>query len=77
MIPIDKGMHMPHNGAGNRPKYPFRSMEIGDSFFVAGDPPGKKSANVMSMARRHLPMRFASRQVTEGGQRGIRVWRIA
>jgi hypothetical protein len=56
-------------------KYPFRTMQIGESFFV----PGGKQANVGGCAYAHCSTsagrgkRFTTRTV-EGG---VRCWRIA
>jgi len=68
-IEITKGMPTPR---GRRAKYPFRDMEIGDSFFAAGS----SVIGIHGCARRHRPMRFTCRSVVEDGVAGIRVWRI-
>ena len=68
-ISITKGLPTPHRG---RAKYPFRDMEVGDSFFVRG-------ASVIGLhgcARRHRPKRFTCRTLVENGVAGVRVWRI-
>ena len=69
-IEITKGLPTPHRG---RTKYPFRDMELGDSFFA----PGSSVIGIHGCARRHRPMRFTCRSVVENGIAGIRVWRIA
>lgn len=69
-IVITKGLPTPR---GRRAKYPFRDMEIGDSFFA----PGSSVIGIHGCARRHRPMRFTCRSVVEDGVPGIRVWRIA
>ena len=68
-IEITKGLPTPR---GRRSKYPFRDMEIGDSFFA----PGSSVIGIHGCARRHRPMRFTCRSVVEDGVAGIRVWRI-
>ena len=68
-IVITKGLPAPR---GRRAKYPFRDMEIGDSFFA----PGSSVIGIHGCARRHRPMRFTCRSVVEDGVSGIRVWRI-
>ena len=70
VIAITKGLPTPR---GRRAKYPFRDMEIGDSFFA----PGSSVIGIHGCARRHRPMRFTCRSVVEEGVPGIRVWRIA
>ena len=68
-IEITKGVPTPHRG---RSKYPFRGMELGDSFFA----PGATVIGLHGCARRHRPMRFTCRSVVENGVAGVRVWRI-
>jgi hypothetical protein len=68
-IEITKGLPTPHRG---RSKYPFRDMELGDSFFA----PGGTVIGLHGCARRHRPMRFTCRSVVENGVAGVRVWRI-
>ena len=68
-IEINKGLPTPR---GRRSKYPFREMDIGDSFFA----PGSSVIGIHGCARRHRPMRFTCRTVVENGVGGIRVWRI-
>lgn len=70
LIEITKGVPAPR---GRRAKYPFRDMDIGDSFFA----PGSSVIGIHGCARRHRPMRFTCRSVVENGVAGIRVWRIA
>lgn len=69
-IAITKGLPAPR---GRKSKYPFRDMELGDSFFA----PGSSVIGIHGCARRHRPMRFTCRSVVENGIAGIRVWRIA
>lgn len=70
VIEITKGMPTPR---GRRSKYPFRDMEVGDSFFA----PGSSVIGIHGCARRHRPMKFTCRSMVENGVAGIRVWRIA
>ena len=70
VIEITKGLPTPR---GRRSKYPFRDMEVGDSFFA----PGSSVIGIHGCARRHRPMKFTCRSVVEDGVVGIRVWRIA
>ena len=67
---ITKGLPTPR---GRKSKYPFRDMEVGDSFFS----PGSSVIGIHGCARRHRPMKFTCRSVVEDGVAGIRVWRIA
>lgn len=66
MIEIDKGVPLPPRSRANvRRIYPWREMEIGDSFFVPG-----KTANQMSPScgrvGRELNAKFAVRQEANG-----------
>ena len=70
VIEITKGLPTPR---GRKSKYPFRDMEVGDSFFS----PGNSVIGIHGCARRHRPMKFTCRSVVEDGVAGIRVWRIA
>lgn len=71
MIKIDKNKPMPET----RLTYPFRSMEVGDSFFV----PGKTTramAGAVAGARKRLGLKFAARTITENRVTGVRIWRV-
>jgi hypothetical protein len=67
-ISITKGLPTPHRG---RAKYPFRDMEVGDSFFA----PRASVIGLHGCARRHRPKRFTCRSLVENGVGGVRVWR--
>lgn len=73
-IMIDKGIAIPPpriGGLGRPAKYPWRMMQIGDSFFVKNL--DKRSISSMaSLHGRMLGMKFSCRQ--EGD--GMRVWRV-
>ena len=73
MIKIDKNVPLP-NPDGFQGKYPWRKMEVGDSFFVVG----KKTNSLTGCAYKlkELGMRFAFRTVTEDGVKGVRAWRV-
>ena len=69
---IEKGIPVPKmTGAGRKTKYPFESMQVGDSFFV-------KDGTVKTLSRscgtygKRLERKFASRTVDGGA----RVWRV-
>lgn len=70
---IDSGIPL----HGRRNEYPFRDMEVGDSFFCAGSHSRtvqfKAYRAAQEYARRHRTMKFSGRLV-EGG---IRIWRVA
>lgn len=70
---IEKGIPItrPLNGPGSGSKYPFKELEIGDSFLVPNKTTNAFAASVSYWGRR-LKRKFTSR-ATEGG---VRVWRI-
>ena len=77
---VEKNIKRPARNSGRKPKYPFRKMKVGDSFFILVADRACRS-NIAGAARNSANMarirdktvgRFSSRQV-EGG---VRVWRI-
>lgn len=78
MIEFQTDVPMPEPSAkpGRPPKYPFSTMPVGASFFVAGKTQSGVSAAATISAKRS-GRKFATRGVTEGGVKGVRVWRIA
>ena len=74
-IQIDKNLPIPTK-AGNRvSKYPWSSLEVGDSFFVAGTTV-KTFAGVVANARKTRNLQLVTRTVDEDGVTGVRVWRV-
>ena len=71
---IEKGVPLPV-GAGTQGHavYPFRQMEVGDSFFVPNPKPNTVHSAVGSFKKRNPEYRFAVRN-QDGG---VRVWRIS
>ena len=68
MIAIEKGVPIP---AGNESKYPWRKMEIGDSFYVAGVNP-TAIYTARARAQRETGFKFC----VKGIDGGTRVWRV-
>lgn len=61
-----------------RSRYPFRKMEVGDSFLVKCDEGdrvkiSKRVSASMFAAAKRCKMKFSLRSVTDG----VRVWRVA
>jgi len=67
---IDQNIPMPEKRRGARPKYPWRTMEVGDSFII--DQPIGGARSQASMAGRNYGRKFKVREL-EGGI--VRVWR--
>jgi hypothetical protein len=69
---IEKGVPVPSGAVSNR--YPFREMEVGDSFFV---PSGATQAGnvraAAAMAGRRHGAKFKVCQKADG----VRVWRVS
>lgn len=80
---IDKGIAIPVATRGARGVvYPFDTMEVSDSFFVAATEakptPAKSLASTVSSAsKRYAPKKFTIRAVTENNVKGARIWREA
>jgi len=71
---VEDGVTIPDKRQPGRPsKYPFDTMEIGQSFFA----PGIKDRKVGNAARHYRPKRFRCRTMVENGIRGTRCWRVA
>lgn len=74
MFQIEKGIEIPALTRNTEAKYPFKSMEIGDSFFVpCTDENAKKVRNSISSSARSAKVKHVTR-IAEGG---LRVWRVA
>jgi len=77
MFEVEEGIKVPARGPGQKMKYPWNKMEIGDSFLVKASTDSRLkvqqciTACAGSYGKRH-GMKFASRQVEDG----VRVWRI-
>lgn len=72
MIALEKNVPMPADTRGVPMKYPWKSMQVGDSFFV---PTNKKTFTAHAYATRTLGYRFVTKQTVESGRKGFRVWR--
>ena len=70
---IEKNVPLPRPRQSGAPKYPWESMDVGDSFYVAGATVTLLSASAASWSRRHgRERKFATRTVNGG----VRVWRV-
>lgn len=76
---IEKGVPIPRGGSGRPRKYP-RDLDVGDSFFVpaqdAQDANGIRNSIGGTFRRSASGIRITTRVLTEGGQLGVRVWRV-
>ena len=85
MIQVETGVLMPpRNGAhcrrGSGYSEAFRHMEVGQSLIYRSrsDSLAAAQRNALRMARVAAPnWKFASRTMQEGGERIVRIWRVA
>lgn len=77
MLDVEKNTPPPaaRTGVRGSPFYPFKTMDVGDSFLAPfnGREPKRVSSNILSAARDLKPLKFSTRRE----ENGIRVWRIA
>ena len=71
MVKIDKHVTMPPDLRGAKPKYPWKNMKVGDSFFAPLKP--TSMTNQRHMAQLRTGYKYSWRKV----KGGTRVWRIA
>jgi hypothetical protein len=76
-VKIDKGLPIPDRTKETASKYPWRAMEVGDSFLVAQEPGeaihmARDRANKITQYAKRTGRTFCTRKV-EGG---VRVWRL-
>ena len=73
-IKIDRGVPMPEfpGHSGRTDFYPWKKMEVGDSFLHSGN---KLAAHMLVSVtnKRFAPKRFSSRKTPDG----YRIWRVA
>lgn len=72
MIQIDKGIPIP--GRGRKAKYPWRQMEVGDSFIIINTTNRSCSRYVGWANKLYVPLRFVGRTMPDGN---YRIWRVA
>ena len=78
MIKIDKNVQMPERWVPGNPKYPFKTMEIGDSFSIdlVKEPTGYNCLNVaMSKEHKLTDKRYTMR--SEKATKTVRLWRVS
>lgn len=71
IVKVENGFPIPGKN-GRRNSWPFRDMEIGQSFSVPVD----QSATPRSMMNRYGAKKFISRTVIENGGKVCRFWRV-
>lgn len=72
-ITVDKGIPIPDRQRGGG-KYPWGTLDVGDSFFVEGDAKRVKALQgAVSNVGRRLGRTFTTRRLDNG----VRIWRTA
>lgn len=72
LIKIDKGVPLPKSNLF-RTKYPFATMEVGDSFVVSPAAARSISGSMSNHARRNKDTKFTRRRISDTE---IRIWRV-
>lgn len=75
---VDSNIPIPLKGkppGGHMTKFPWASMQVGDSFFVPARSHSSMAGTIASRESR-APHKYTSRLWTENSLAGIRVWRI-
>ncbi len=76
LYPLDQDVEIPPCGQkGRLSLYPFRAMQVGDSFFAPTQSHSLRR-NAYNHGRRY-GAQYTTRFTTEGDVKGTRVWRIA
>lgn len=81
MIKIDKKVPIPEHRVRSNKKYPFESMEVGNSFFIECPlaETYRTTANILSCFRNfksYHPDKISWRITTRKVEGGIRCWRF-
>jgi hypothetical protein len=78
-IPERKRMERKNQKLIRKVSYPFRKMDINDSFFVPAEiqNPGAVRAMVSVFASENPEWSFITRSVIYRGQNGVRIWRCS
>jgi hypothetical protein len=69
---IANGRPIPR-GPGRPAKYPWKHIEVGESFFV----PGRTAHDMHSCAHYQKPLKFRCRTITRKDVVGVKVTRVA
>ena len=74
-VAVDSGVSMPSgNRRGRPPKYPWETMDVGDSFLMENTSLVTAKSNVASSNRRYSPNHYIY-ALDEDNEENVRVWR--
>lgn len=71
-IVLEKGIPLP-TGNARVARYPFATMEVGDSFLVSGSSKQLARSHALNYKKLHPGWNYRTRTTSEG----MRVWRIS
>lgn len=63
--------------SGRAPKYPFRTLRVGESFFEGNMKEVPRLQRAAAAYAKRANIKLLTRRVEEEGTPGLRVWRIA
>jgi hypothetical protein len=72
---IEKGIPVPSN-ATRKAKYPFREMEVGDSFFITDKVDAERTRKKVSAAATMFCQQRECKFKTQTFDTGVRIWRV-
>jgi hypothetical protein len=75
MIKIETGIPIPSN-VTRRSKYPFKEMNIGESFFLTDNIDPEKTRKKVSAAATMFCYKKDCKFKTQTFETGVRVWRV-
>lgn len=73
-LQIEKDVPLPDDSRGNASKYPWRKMEVGDSFVMSKSVQGASSRATQAAKAIGNGVKFACRSLSESE---TRIWRVA
>jgi hypothetical protein len=73
MFTIEKGIPVPAARNTSGSMYPFRLMEVGDSFLLADESMVKRARASANVTGKRMGAKFACRKVSDGW----RFWRVS
>lgn len=75
MIRVDKGLPLPGRGGAANGKYPWRSMQVGDSFLVKSQDEAECASCAARRFATYHGITFRTTRRSVAG--GYRIWRTA
>ena len=73
-VKIEKGVPMPVRSLQRDSLYPWKQMEVGDSFVMQSGKSPNHASNMMRYQRQRTGRQYSSRTQADGT---IRIWRVS